>query len=186
MSDVFDEAIEQMADVDGEPQPRGSLIDQLRRDHEAIREETTHDIDIPGMHGRLFCRYRVLDSRELDANVRKVRDTIPDRAQRLITVTLDNLIQACVEFYVRTDDGEEVPVREYKEYEGDRSLPVRYDENLADFLLLKRYMDEPYTSRGVVLALFGNNELAASSHAADLIRWMMRSPEDVEQFLGGV
>lgn len=162
-----------------------SLIDRLRRQRKAVAEQHFNDVDIPGFNGELFCRYRLLDSNELDSIVRKVRAQVKGRSDQVFAITCDNLITACEEFYVR-DGGKEVSCREAEGWDGDTTMPIRYDANLARFLGFSGDLPDPPTARSVVLGLFGGNDVAVIAHGGRLAQWFMKTGSEVDLELGEV
>ena len=158
-----------------------SIVGRLRRAAQEAAEDKYTDIDIPGYGGELFCRYRLLSSFEIDQIVKRSRNS-SGRSEQLMNNVLDNVITACEELCLR-ENGEDIPLRQHPEYDGDRDIPVRYDGNLARFVMLE--IEGPPSARKVVLALFGNNDIAVSHHAAILSRWMMRSSSEIDELLGG-
>jgi hypothetical protein len=124
-----------------------------------------------------------MGSRELDAIVRKVKSNTQERGDRIVHATSDNLVASCEEFWVRVD-GKEKRVRDLPEYTGNREIPVRYDESLAEFLGFSNELPDPPTARSVVLALFGGNDIALGAHGARLAQWMMKSGTEADLELG--
>jgi hypothetical protein len=163
------------------PEPEESLVDRLRKQRQAVAENKFTDLDIPGYNGDLFCRYRLLDGTELDQIIRKVRRTVKDRSEQVMAATLDNIITACEELWVR-DNGKERPVRDLSTVPTD--LPVKYDVILAEFLGFSAELPDPPTARSVVLGVFGGNDIAVSAHGARLAQWMMQSGAEVDELLG--
>lgn len=172
-------------DDDVLPTDRESLADRLRRQRKEQAENTWHDVDIPGYNGELFCRYRLLESQELDGIGRKVRQEVRDRSERILAAAMDGLILSCMEFFVR-EDGREMPLREHPTYQGPKDVPVRYDINLAEYLEFTDQLSDPPSARGVVLALFGGNDVAVQTHSALNAQWMMRGGAEVDMLLGEV
>jgi len=164
-----------------EPQAEESVIDRLRKQRKAVAEEHFRDIDIPGYNGELFCRYNLLESKDLKEVQTVIQKTIRDPEERLIAAGCDILIRGCQEFWVR-DKGKEIPVREL--LEPSREFPVRYDSFLAEFLGFREHLPDPPTARSVVLGLFGGNEISMAAHNADFARWMMGRGTEVDAELG--
>jgi hypothetical protein len=158
-----------------------SVADRLRKARKTVAEQHFFDIDIPGYNGELFCKYRLLDSRDLKSISDHVTSTIRDPDERLIAAGCDTLIRACDEFFVR-DKGREVPVKDIMDI--PRELPVRYDLHLAEFLGYADKLPDPPTARSVCLGLFGNNEIALAAHNSDLARWIMGRGNQVDMGLG--
>lgn len=161
-----------------------SIADRLRSQRDKAAKETTYDIDIPDYGGELFCRYRLLSGDENEAIIAKVRQEARNRNDQGRLMALDNLIEACEEFYLR-EKGTVTPLREHSTYTGDKQVPVRYDANLAEYLRFDKELPDPPTARSVVLALFVGNELAVTAHAALLGNWMVKGNSDLAQMLGG-
>jgi len=177
--------VDQVSDPDpdlngSEPQ---SITERLRQQRRDSAENKFHDFDIPGFNGELFCRYRLIDGKELDAVGVKIRTEFRNRGDRVFYSTCDNLILACEEFWVR-DGGKEIPLREVEEYTGPRDIPIRYDQNLAEALDFTSELSDPPTARSVVLALFGGNDLAVTAHGARVVQWMMKAGTEVDMLLG--
>jgi hypothetical protein len=175
---VPSEVVDDDADVDG------SLVSRLRQHHKTIADQKTRDFDIPGYgDGELFCRYHLLEGRQIDAIARKVRATIRNRAEQTTAATCDNLIAACDEFFVR-DQGREIPVREVPGYKGDRDVPCRYGIELAEFLGFANELGENPSARKVVIGLFGGNDVAVSMHGARVVQWMTKGSLEVDMEMG--
>ena len=163
------EAVEAEAALNLAPSIRDSLV--ARRQHHA--EHLTFDLDIPKYDGKLFCRYKLLDSKRLNNIGERVIKTIRERDERALAGALDTLIASCDEFFVR-HEGREIPLREVIGQEE----PVRYDAALAKFLKFEGELPETPTARTVVMALFLDNEVAIAAHNHQLSRWMMGSETD--------
>lgn len=159
-----------------------SIAGRLRKQRQAAAENKFHDIDIPGYNGELFCRYRILGGEEVDAIVKKVRQETNNRSEQVLASTLDNIITACDEFWLR-DEGKEIPLKKHPDV--DSELPVRYDATLAEFLQFSDELPDPPTARSVVLGLFVGNDLAVSAHGAILVQWMMSGGVELDMMLGG-
>lgn len=158
------------------PSIRDVLV--AKREHNAAHRTT--DLDIPGYEGKLFCRYKLLDSKRLNNIGDRVMKTMRENDERALAGALDTLIAACEEFYVRYE-GKEFPLREVIGQEE----PVRYDSALATFLKFDGELPETPTARSVALALFLNNEIAIAAHNHALSRWMMGNEAEIdEEFLG--
>jgi len=162
-----------------------SFMDRMRRQRKAVADEEFHDLDLPGYHGELFCRYRLLDSTELNEINRKVRARIRNRNEQILAITLDNLIEACDEIWAR-DNGREMPLREHEDFQGNRDMPVKYDLAFAQFLNFASELGDSPSARGVLLAVFGGNDIAVQAHGAQLARWMMKMGTEVDELLGEV
>lgn len=158
----------------------GSVVDMLRRRRQALASETTTDLDIPGYGGELFARYHLIDGKQLNAIATKVQKTEREASARALFASIDVLIAACDGLYIR-DHGVEKGVHEVM----GEDTPVRYDQRLAEFLQYEGALGANPTARGVVLGLFGNNELAILTHSGNLQRWMMGlEAQNDEEFLG--
>ena len=160
-----------------------SITERLRKARQAVADQHSIDLDIPGYSGELFCKYRLLDSRDLKSISDQITKTIRDREEQVLAAGCDTLIRACDEFWVR-DRGREIPVREL--LDSPRELPVRYDFQLAEFLGYAKFLPEPPTARSVVMGLFGGNEIALAAHNADFARWNMGKGNEVDMGLGGI
>lgn len=159
------------AELNLSPSIRDALVAQ--REHNASHR--THDIDVPGYDGKLFCRYKLLDSKRLNGIGERVMKTIREKEERALAGALDTLIAACDEFFVRYN-GEEIALSEVIGQEE----PVRYDVALATFLKFEGELPETPTARSVALALFLNNEVAIAAHNHLLSRWMMGNESEVD------
>lgn len=158
------------------PSIRDALV--AKREHNAAHRTT--DLDIPGYEGKLFCRYKLLDSKRLNSIGDRVMKTMRENDERALAGALDTLIAACDEFYVRYE-GREIPLREVIGQEEQ----VRYDSALATFLKFEGELPETPTARSVAMALFLNNEIAIAAHNHSLSRWMMGNEAEVDaEFLG--
>ena len=161
-----------------------SVADRLRKARQVAAEQQWIDLNIPGYNGELFCRYRLLDGKDLKSIADHVRQTIRDPDEQALAAGCDVLIRACEEFWVR-DNGEEIPVKELLDPPRP-DFPVQYDTYLAEFLGYKDTLPDPPTRRSVVLGLFGGNEIALAAHNADLTRWTMGKGSEVDMGLGGI
>lgn len=170
---------------DALPTDQESLKDRLRRQRQEQAENKFHDLDIPGYNGEMFIRYRLLESTELDSISQKVRQETRNRSDRVLLSALDSLIMSCEEVWVR-ENGKEIPLRQYEEYEGSKEVPVRFNIELAEFLAFTDMLPDPPTARSVVLAMFGGNDIAAQAHSAANAQWMMRAGAEVDMLLGEV
>jgi hypothetical protein len=165
-----------------EPPKQESVIDRLRNKRREVAEDHFKDIDVPGYSGELFCRYNLLESKDLRSIGELIRKTIRNREEQAIAAGCDTLIKACQEFWVR-DNGREIPVKELLDPPRP-DFPVRYDIYLAEFLGYKEHLPDPPTPRSVVLGLFGGNEISMATHNADLARWMMGRGTELDDELG--
>jgi hypothetical protein len=173
-------AVSERFDGFGDEQ-ESSVIERLRQQRKVVAEQHSTDIDIPGYNGNLFCRYRLLESKDLKSISDHIQKTIRDPEERIIAAGCDTLIRACEEFWVR-DNGKEIPVRNL--LEPSREFPVRYDTYLATFLGYEDFLPDPPTARAVVLGLFGGNEISLAAHNSYVARWMMGRGTEIDQELG--
>jgi hypothetical protein len=171
-------------DDDGLDGQSPSIGERLRRKRTLIAEQKTHDIDIPGYEGELFCRYRLISGPDVDKIVKRVRATVQDKSQRQTVAIQDTLIEACEEFWLR-EDGREYPLREHPDV-ANHDIPVKYDGKLAEFLAFADELSERRGAREVVLGLFGGNDLAMAAHGTRLSQWMTRLGTEVDFELGEV
>jgi hypothetical protein len=182
MSDVVENGTESPTEMEI-PDHAPTFRDRVKQQREEVAADKWHDIDVPGYNGDLFVRYRLLSGDDIDEINQRVRQTVKGRSEQLLAVTLDNLIAACDEVWVR-DEGRELPLREHETYTGPHDLPVKFDAALADYLEFTNELPDPPTARSVLLALFGGNDLAISAHGARLIQWMMKAGRDMDMLLG--
>lgn len=159
-----------------------SVQERLQKARTRVAENHTRDIDIPGYNGELFCRYRLLESKDLKSISDHIVQTIRDREEQMIAAACDTLIKACDEFWVR-DSGREIPVRELLDPPRP-DFPVRYDVYLADFLGYKDTLGDPPFNRSVVLGLFGGNDIAVAAHVNSFSAWNMGRSSELDMILG--
>jgi hypothetical protein len=158
-----------------------SITERLKRQHKEESQRKTVDLDIPGFDGGLFCRYRLMTSDELEAIVRRVRQSTRNRSDQITTATMDNLIGACEEFFVR-DNGQDIPLSQVI----GKDTPVQYDMDLAKTMDFADRLPDPPTARSILLELFAGNDIAMQAHGARLSQWMMRAGRDMDELLGGI
>jgi hypothetical protein len=160
-----------------------SVIERLRKQRKKVAEQHFQDFDIPGYNGELFCRYNLLDGKQLGDLGDNIKRTIRDPDERALAAGCDVIIAACDEFWVR-DRGKEIPVRSL--LNEPQELPVKYDIRLAEFLAFTDSIPDPPTRRSIVLGLFGGNEISLAAHNTDVVRWMMGRGTEVDIELGGL
>lgn len=158
-----------------------SILDRLRKQRQQISESTTTDLDIPGYDGEIFCRYKRLDARTLNAIGRKAQRMFKEPVDAASYATANMLIEACDSLHFRVE-GKEVPVSEVLGID----TPVKYDMDLARALGFESELPDPPTARAVLNALFVGNTLAIASHSQKLSAWMMHNEAEQDQeFLEG-
>lgn len=150
------EGIEALRD---EPEP-GSLLDRLRSRAVEVQRDRTLDLDVPGWRGELVLRFRPLDVGQLE---RFVENRSAGRVTG-ISESIDALATACVGVLGR--DGDRL------EELADERGPVRLEPRLG-VLLGMPGVDESYTAREIVLALFGGNAFALGAFVDRLVEWMI-------------
>jgi hypothetical protein len=154
--------------VQGMPEVTTSIKEQLVKERQRSLEATVCYIDVPGYGGRLVASYRMMDGKELEIIGKRVERQAQDQAEKLVWGSCDILIAACMGFFLRGDDDKLYPLVA----DGN---PVKYDENLADFL---EYKSEAKSARAVVQGLFTNKDMALVQHQIRYTRWMADPSKD--------
>jgi hypothetical protein len=150
-----------------------SPLTTLRARRKQIHADTTKDFPIPGFGGELVCRYRVLPFEEFKQIERKalLRGEGLSTTEAALNAYMDELIEACVGFYVKVS-GKLEP--------GDPDRPVRYDNRLADLLGYGPVSSAREALRGLFVE--GNGEArsgwAIEVHHTMVLTWMAGNPED--------
>ena len=132
-----------------------SELDAIREAHKAASLSEEFDLEIPGMSGKLWCRYRLLTAEE----VGKIEDRsrkLP-KPRRLESVSVAALSAACVEFLFKSEGSDDLQPL-------NQEAPVRYDSSLAEILEF-----DGDSARQVALNLFHGNSLAMVAHANEVI-----------------
>lgn len=125
----------------------GSLLADLRKRANELREDDHIDLEMPGWNGSLVARYRALDRAVLDP----ILDRAVNRKGEGTNAMADALCLAHVEVFGKDVDGSLVSLF--------NDQPARFDLDLAEVLGLTPV---ERSARGVLLALFGApNERAA-------------------------
>ena len=156
-----------------------TLMERLRAERQGMAEDQSIDISIPGYGDPvLLCRYRLVEGRELQRIMDKVRRQTKDSFDRNLLTTVDTFIAACEGIYIKEPDSEEEPVPLDPDNTG---APMQYEPSLAKFLGF-----EANNAREVVRGVFGENDNAIMQHGARLARWFGNTElTDTEEFLLG-
>lgn len=145
----------------------GSLMERMREKHRVALANKHHDMPIPQFGGELVCRYKLLDpltdGKEItDRIIGQFKD---DETALSYYGLVDLLIEACIGFYVRGDDGNLVLL------DPDEQGPITYnDPRLAAFLGIDA--GDPPSARNVLLGVFADNKVAARAQGQQLNEWM--------------
>lgn len=108
--------------------------------------------------------------------------TLVKAAQRERGFDIQLVLEACREVFVRGEDGELVPCREYDGLDA----PVKFDGRLADMFKLGEKANTP---QQIVLRMYGN-EVAITAAAIAVYNWQTGENldeidlEEVEEFVG--
>jgi hypothetical protein len=144
----------------------GSVRALLRERWEALKEDKTIDLEIPGVPGDVLqVRYGPLPNEEL----KKLQKRGQAPGASAMAVNADTLIRACQAILVPVSADEEAPLDTLTDDEGD---PIVFDVRLAEFL---GFGDEVKSAREVVYRLFSKApqpDMAIGSQALRVMRWM--------------
>lgn len=154
----------------------GSILEQLRARHSELLSSSTTDLPVPGYHGEMVARYKVLDSHEMASIGVTIRKTIKDQTEQQIAAMIDMLLKSCIEIFWRTDEGPLVPLSKVLQTDTE----VRYDQNLASFL-----GHDVQTARAALQAVFGDNDVAIMRHAMSVQDWMADTTKDANGDFAG-
>lgn len=149
--------------------PEGSILSALREKRSEIREDRRTKLSVPGYDDMLVAEYKAIPYELLQTIVKRSVKAKSSRAD--LNAMMDALIQACVSFHYRNEDGDLIPLNEVDPKFGDE--PIVYDPRLAEVIGVTGD-----TARQICQAVF-NNDLALADHNSDLIDWM-RGSEDEE------
>lgn len=153
---------------------RSSLLDQLGEMHEELRTDRHLDLDIPGYEGKLFARFRPYS---IDKSEKKAR-AMQKRQQRgqpvILEAAIDNIIEACEQLFVRSDDGRELPI--------DDTVPVVFEKRLAQML---KFDDSSInTARDVVIMLFPTQQ-SILKISTEIGEWLNTASKEADEGLLG-
>lgn len=158
-----------------------NMLEHLRARREAIMENTTVDMDIPGYDGELVARYR--RSADLWDEMKKAAKKFEKskNPRKELLSQCDLLSMCCDGMFIR-QGGTLRPLNELAKEQkldlgGDLDEPIGYDKRLAAFFGV-----DASTAREVVLRVFAN-DMAVSGHHGELYRWIESSEsEDAQDF----
>jgi hypothetical protein len=160
-----------------------SLWGNLAQQREEISQQRETLIQIPGYTGiDVYARYRLLTGDELEKIARRTMGKKSGAKlstwERNLTAALDTMADACSGIFYQLA-GMDSP----KPVTVNGSPVLNYgDPKLQEGLKIP---SEVKTTRGVILSMFGNNDLAVSAHAVKLNRWFSDTNRDVDdEFLG--
>lgn len=118
----------------------GSLLADLRKRAEELRDDSHIDLEVPGWQGRLVARYRALERSRLDP----ILERAVNKKGEGTNAMADALCLALVELFGVEANGALTPLFS--------DQPAKFDMDLAQALGLT---PTERTARGVLLALFG-------------------------------
>jgi hypothetical protein len=157
-----------------------SALADLRARHEAVKQETHVDLDIPGYGGELVCRYVVMPWTENERLLKKGARTEEYDGQ-VLDAMCDRLIAACKEFLVR-QDGKLVPL--------DDTKPVRYEPRLAEALNVDP--GDPPDTRTILKGVFALPQpdeqrvpYVISGHDDEYLAWLTGGIERADEEFQG-
>lgn len=160
-----------------------SLWDSLSAQREEIAEQRETLIQIQGYTGvDLYARYRLVEGHRLEKIARKAMGKKGGAKigswEKNLAAALDTMAEACTGIFYQLEGMEE-----------PKPVTVGGEEilNYGDPKLREGLKINPAVTsvRGVILSLFGNNDLAVSNHAIKLNRWFSNTSAQVdEDFLG--
>lgn len=160
--------------VEEETPVGGTILDVLKEKRERISEDDTVKMDVPGYGGFLVVEYKLLPYELVSKLVNKAAKA--KNPLHELAAQTDIVVQSCVGFYVRPDEGEELqPLNTADPSFGND--PVLYDQRLVTAAGLTGNLD---SARKVAQALF-NNDVALVSHSNELIQWMRDTEKESDQ-----
>lgn len=156
-----------------------SVLNRLRDKRRRLAADQTHDMPIPGYGGELVVRYRLLDplveGKEIGQRIQQQYPKAGQETEMLHAVNLDTIVNACVGFYVRREDGDLVLL------DPDGTGGMDYgDPRLREFLDF-----DAESAREAVVLVFGGNRAAVNVHAAQLQKWMGDTSGELNEGLLG-
>lgn len=150
----------------------GSVLDRLRRKREAVMNDRSVDLEVPGYDGEIVLRCKYLDMRVLSAIGQRVMKTEKDQAKRNIIMAQDALINACDEILVR-QDGELVGLMQAWR---DEDRPVNFSSpEVAEF-----FGFDAKTARDCIMGVFGEKDALIASVNMKYQAWVLGSTEDID------
>jgi len=180
MSDLeYEQQVPVQQVVSGEAEAPSSTLESLRRKREALTENRTVDLAVPGYDKEppaLYIRYNLLQGPEIDRITRKVMRETKDRWDRQVLSSIDAMIAACEGLYIDWDDG---TGRQPLTLNGDHIL--NFGPELAQALGIQ----DAGSARAIVREVFGNNDVALAQHNIQLSRWMGNTASEVDEELLG-
>lgn len=154
-----------------------SFVDIIQAELQELQETKEVYIAVKGYErSGLHIKYHLPhDGKILDDIARKVMREFKDTYNRNLYISVDTMIKLCDGLYVQPPETE----GEYVELDPEETgAPVQFDSRLANII---SNGDSPAgSSRRVVFALFGGNDLMVLNHAERLNRWLMNTKADVE------
>lgn len=165
------------------PNPQ-NLLEALAEAREETSEHRETFLSIPGYIEKsgidLLARYRLLSGPEIEAIARKAMGKQGRRRnfQQGLAAALDTMAMACTGiFFQRPEDDEPQPLTV-----GGEAIINYGDTKLRRGLKIS---EDITTARGIILAVFSNNELAVVEHSTRLQRWFGNTNAEVDaEFLG--
>jgi len=182
MGDLENKGLEPGPDLESQPVSDGSIMDSLRQQHRELADVQELYLSIPGYHGQLYAKYRLLDVRhDLRAIGQRAQKQFPGNIQdQIFYSNVDAMIQGCEGLFYQTDEGEYKSIAEA--LDPDATEPITYsDARLIEFFAWDA--TEVTSARAATQRLF-NNDAALLDHARMLSNWMRDTSKDVnEDFL---
>ena len=153
-----------------------SFVDIIQSELQELQESKEVYIAVKGYErSGLHVKYSLpRDGKMLDDISRKVMREFKDAYNRNLHISVDTMIRLCEGLYVQHPEAGEEYVELDPENMGE---PVQFDSRLANIVSNGSQIN---SSRQVVFALFGGNDLMVLSHAEKLNRWLMNTKADVE------
>lgn len=151
----------------------GSLRERIQAKRAATLADNETEIDIPGYHGDLVARYRLMSTDELAArekHVSKQEKKIGARAH--LYGKAATISDACVGVYGR-DDGQLVKVAE------------GYTKDLAEFTARDGQDVSHLQTPGSIARFVIPREVAVGVHYGELMTWMAEGNEEADDELLG-
>lgn len=170
--------------IDEEPKFDGSLISELRADHQARAKKRTTTVPIPG-YARLCARYKPISIKK----VMEIQERISsDDSDIALSAAADLLIAMCESMVMRTEAGDvdlhQVPeIQRLKDEFGER--PIVYDDQLA-YIFGIDVDPKGSAARQTVIGVFRaaepdtGNDIILNDHADNLISWVRTVRREVD------
>jgi hypothetical protein len=152
--------------------PAGSLADRIKQRREALENQTTTVLELPGYEDMLAVEFRLLGW-QLQRKIAERHVRIKDKAIRELYTAADTLLTAQIGTYEITESGEQKPISD--DWFG---LCARAGISLRDDTTLRQAMIALLTDSGVTSLVIEWNEWAENRGkdvGDDVVRGFARS-----------